>query len=342
MSELGSNLRRRVGAGRGTPDGLTSRDVRKWTPRSTMSGVAIGTRRKAPEGEGMSGNPLREQISELIRQKGPQRLSATIEQSVGESLVLRPSSLPDDKIVIGRSKLGGMPDLPPDAPWPAWNDKHLSFIAQIDLSELPSHGFLETLPSHGVLSFFYSAQQETWGFDPNDKGSWRVLHLEEHDLHRRASPPDLPDAGIYHSCSLEFEVSFTLPCIESPHVDLDFDRPQWDEIHQYGELEESFQQLVGGGSCIHRLLGHPDEMQGYMLRTAQLASHGVYCGGATDDPRVGELEPGAADWELLLQVDSDDNGGMMWGDVGKIYYLMPSEHLRNHDFDAAWMILQCT
>jgi uncharacterized protein YwqG len=32
---------------------------------------------------------------------------------------------------------------------------------------------------------------------------------------------------------------------------------------------------------------------------------------------------------------------MMWGDVGKLYYLMNSEDLRNRNFDAAWMILQC-
>jgi uncharacterized protein YwqG len=290
----------------------------------------------------MVDNPLRAQISELIRQKCPPRLSDAAEQSVKESLVLKASPMPDDQLPVGKSRIGGMPDLPRDTEWPDWKDEHLSFIAQVNLSDLPSFEFLEVLPRHGVLSFFYSAQQETWGFDPNDKGSWRVLHLEEQDLHRRAPPPDLPETSIYKSCGLEFEVSFTLPCIESPHVDLDFDHPQWDEIHQYGELQESFAQLVGEGSCIHRLLGHPDEMQGYMQRTAQLASHGVYCGGATDDPRVGELEPGAADWELLLQIDSDDRTGMMWGDVGKLDYLMNSEDLRNRDFDAAWMILQCT
>jgi len=290
----------------------------------------------------MVDNTLREQISELIRKKSPGRLSAVIEQSVRESLVLRPNPMPDDQVAIGESRLGGMPDLPPDAEWPAWNDQHLSFIAQINLSGLPSLEFLEILPSHGILSFFYSAEQETWGFDPNDKGSWRVLHLAEQDLHRRACPPDLPATGIYKSCGLDFEVSFTLPALESPHIDLDYDRPQWDEIGQYIDLLGSFQQLVDEGSCIHRLLGHPDQMQNDMLRTAQLASHGVYCGGATEDPRAGELEPGAAHWELLLQIDSDDKTGMMWGDIGKIYYLMPSERLRSHDFEAAWMILQCT
>jgi uncharacterized protein YwqG len=169
-----------------------------------------------------------------------------------------------------------------------------------------------------------------------------VLHLGEQGLQRRSPSPYLPDEGIYQSCGLDYAVSFTLPCIESPHVDLDYDRPEWHEISQYIELLKAFEQLVDDGRWLNRLLGHPDQMQNDMLRTAQLASHGVYCGGATDDPRVGELKPGAADWELLLQIDSDDEAGMMWGDVGKLYYLMNSEDLRNRNFDAAWLILQCT
>jgi uncharacterized protein YwqG len=291
----------------------------------------------------MVDNALRKQICELIRQKSPRRLSAFIEQSIKESLVLRTGRRPDDQILIGKSKLGGMPDLPPDAVWPAWKDKHLSFIAQINLSNIPSLEFLDILPENGILSFFYSAEQETWGFDPNDKGSWRILHFEEQDLHRRFFPPDLPGMGIYKSCSLDLEVSFTLPALESPYIDLDYACEQWDEIDQYIDLMKSFEQLLDKGSCIHRLLGHPDQIQGDMLHEAQLASHGIYCGDTTShqDPRRKDLEAGTINWELVLQIDSDDKSGMMWGDVGRIYFLMTAEHLKSRDFDATWMILQC-
>jgi uncharacterized protein YwqG len=74
-----------------------------------------------------------------------------------------------------------------------------------------------------------------------------------------------------------------------------------------------------------------------------LARESIRIGSYTyNDTRKKELEPGAADWELLLQIDSDDDSNMMWGDVGRIYFLMTSEQLKNKDFDAAWMILQCT
>lgn len=227
----------------------------------------------------MVDNHLREQISELIRQKSHPRLSSAIEQYVKGSLVLTTAAQLDDQIAIGKSKLGGMPDLPSDAKWPDWKEKPLSFIAQINLSDLPSSEFLDVLPENGILSFFYSAEQETWRFDPNDKGSWRVCHFSDRNINRRGVPPELPDIGIYTACSLDFEVSFTLPSLESSCIDLYYDREQWDEIDQYIDLARSFDRLVGQRpSCIHRLLGHPDQIQGDMLLEAQLASHGLYCG----------------------------------------------------------------
>jgi uncharacterized protein YwqG len=38
-----------------------------------------------------------------------------------------------------------------------------------------------------------------------------------------------------------------------------------------------------------------------------------------NDPSVASA---AADWQLLLQVASDDDADMMWGDVGQLYYLV--------------------
>ena len=291
----------------------------------------------------MADPTLRAQISELIREKSPPRLAEAVEQSVRESLLLRTTPVPEEQMPVGRSRIGGSPDLPPEAAWPTWNGQPLTFIAQISLSELPSYEFLEVLPSQGVLSFFYSGQQWPWGCDPSQKGSWRVLHLEAQGLQRRTPPAGLPNEGIYKSCGLDFAPSFTLPASESPHIDLDFSRVPVDEINQWIDLKEGFEQLVDEGRWLNRLLGHPDQMQTDLLREAQLVSHGLNLldGSGYTDPRRPELEPGAADWQLLLQIDSDPNTGMMWGDVGKLYYLMNSEDLRHRNFDAAWMILQC-
>ncbi len=72
-------------------------------------------------------------------------------------------------------------------------------------------------------------------------------------------------------------------------------------------------------------------------------SHGLYCGDPSGYARGKELGlwPGAADWELLLQVDSDDRADMMWGDVGRLYFLMRSQDLESREFEKAWLVFQC-
>jgi uncharacterized protein YwqG len=330
--------------------GLTGRDnhQREYPEiKITLSGALPGTyggMSCALEGDDMA-DTLRDQISELIRRKSPQRLIAAVEQSVKESLVLTTAKQHEDRIAMGTSKLGGRPDLPSEIGWPDWKGKPLSFIAQISLSDLPSLECLNVLPKDGIPSFFYSAEQETWGFDPDDKGSWRVMHFGGKNLDRRAFPPDLPKKGIYNACSFGFQAAYTLPNCESLYIDLEYGRDQADEIDQYLDLRERFDRLAGERpSCVHRLLGHPDQIQGDMLLEAQLASHGLYCGDPSGyrDPKRKSLEPAAIDWQLLLQIDSDDNAGMMWGDVGRIYYLMTLEHMKKREFDDAWMTLQCT
>jgi uncharacterized protein YwqG len=110
-----------------------------------------------------------------------------------------------------------------------------------------------------------------------------------------------------------------------------------------GELDAYADVLPSGDGAAHRLLGHPDPLQGDMQLECQLVPHGLYCGDASGsrDPRAARLRPGAADWRLLLQVDSQDETGMMWGDVGRLYYWIRREDLAVGDWDGTWLILQC-
>ena len=51
--------------------------------------------------------------------------------------------------------------------------------------------------------------------------------------------------------------------------------------------------------------------------------------------------PGAANWRLLLQFDTDDDLGVMWGDAGVIYYWVEAPAALAGRFENAWLILQC-
>src|SRR5690348_5450832 len=79
------------------------------------------------------------------------------------------------KLAPGTSKLGGWPDLPAGAKWPSWRRRPLAFLAQLNLEELAAFPSCADLPRAGLLQFFYDARQRAWGFDPEDRGGWRVL-----------------------------------------------------------------------------------------------------------------------------------------------------------------------
>jgi uncharacterized protein YwqG len=244
-----------------------------------------------------------------------------------------------DTALPGVSRLGGHPDLPAEVEWPTTrNAVPLSFIAQVNLADVSAYDVEQALPAGGLLSFFYdAASQSAWGFDPADQGSWAVHYSHPgRTVEPRAFPAGLPREGRFSAVGLTPRAELTFVGWESPLVEqLGMTR---DERLALAGLERS------EDGTTHRLLGHADPIQGDMQLECQLVSNGLYCGDARGyhDPRAGALRAGAADWRLLLQVDTEDAIGMMWGDVGRIYYWMRSQDLVARRWQLSWLILQCT
>lgn len=238
-----------------------------------------------------------------------------------------------------RSQIGGLPDLPDPAVWPRHQGKSLSFVAQINLAELPDDAPATDLSKTGMFYFFYDCEKSAWGYDPKDKGSWRVLYAE----HPPEGPPeltfpdDIPEHARYARTVVEIVSGRSIPDT--------FDVPPGSDlsVEQKGLIDDLLARHVYARSPVHQLLGHPITIQGDMHLECQFASHGLPCGpGVHDDPRAKELESGALDWQLLLQIDSDDAAGMMWVDLGTLYFWIRSEDLRERNFEGVWMILQCS
>jgi len=96
----------------------------------------------------------------------------------------------DSDAPVGASRLGGMPDLTRGFSWPSWKDRPLAFLGQVNLADVARYPFCSSLPHLGVLAFFYDREQETWGFDPKDRGSW-LVHFEPNPaLLQRCAPPE--------------------------------------------------------------------------------------------------------------------------------------------------------
>ena len=248
-------------------------------------------------------------------------------------------------IPVGTSNLGGAADLPAGFAWPANKSRPLDYLLQVDLAEASRHDSSGLLPRSGLLSFFYDLQEQPWGYDPKDLEGFCVVHTPPNtSLQHRTGPH--PDYAL-QEFRLSFSAGLTLPVLGSR----DYERLETsaaltdNERHAYSvfasQLSKGPNQPQGGSR--HRLLGHADNIQGDMQLEAQLVTNGLYCGNPSgySDPRARSLEPGADEWVLLLQLDSDDGSGLMWGDCGRLYYWIRRPDLAVLRFDRVWMTLQC-
>lgn len=275
-------------------------------------------------------------LEQTLNEAGLSRVARAISAAAEEAITFRTTDGPVD---ADASRLGGQPRLPAGTAWPSREDRPLGFLGQIRLQDLPVVPGAALLPKDGWLSFFYDVRDQPWGFDPKDKGAAAVLYRPAGQAATEAPwPAGLDDATRFPARALAFSTKLTLP---------DGDSPALESLHLSSEELDGYYALTHedepepGES--HQILGHARPVQNAMELECQLVTNGLYCGDPMgyEDPRAAELRAGAHDWKLLLQLDTDDAAGMMWGDMGRLYFWMRSEDLSQRAFDRAWAILQC-
>jgi hypothetical protein len=60
-----------------------------------------------------------------------------------------------------------------------------------------------------------------------------------------------------------------------------------------------------------------------------------------DDARASTYLERADRWQLVLQIDSDSEAGMQWGDAGRIYVCIRKKDLADSRFERCWTMMQC-
>ena len=189
-----------------------------------------------------------------------------------------------------------------------------SFLAQVDLAGLPICEALP-LPRAGSLFFFCDAEYLPDANDQQDvKDGIKVIYcpslLSAHSL--RTPPRDLNSEYIFKSLSVKPKLDFTAPALDVWEIrSLNLSDA---ESYAYCEL---FTQVSASDGSVHRMGGYPNQVQ------------------------YSKLEPTDDDWQLLMQLDSEDEAGMMWGDVGRLYFTIREQDLKSLSFDKTWMNWQC-
>jgi uncharacterized protein YwqG len=295
----------------------------------------------------------REELKTALVEAGLGRIAKPLADLSEPCVLVTTHAHPYQTMPVGKSRIGGWPDLPTSIEWPCWRDKPLAFLAQINLAELTRFKCCQVLPKSGHLYFFYDSEQSTGGFDPQDRGSWRVMYADANqaDL-RQQNVRGLPEQAIYKPCTLTLHDFLSIPGPE--HLSVAPLKLKLEEIEQIEEIERDLHEMIESNSIEqhfephHQLLGHPKEIQGEMQTECQFASKGYYRGGPSrfQNPPP-ELLNGAKDWRLLFQLDTDDDRqsgkpGMMWGDCGRLYFWIRHQDLAKGLFEDAWMVLQCS
>jgi hypothetical protein len=185
------------------------------------------------------------------------------------ALLVRRSDLPVPLAHPARSFLGGLPKLPRKIEWPRGNilaadslereTVALTFVAQIDLSELPDFDARPYLPQVGTLYFFCSSS-----FVDESSPPGRVIHYpgSAHRFPERAPPADLMLLGgdgdnqvkwLDGAADIHAKVEFKYPISFLPFQDFEF---QSDPVG--GELlTDSLCEALGPGEPEQRdLLMH--------------------------------------------------------------------------------------
>jgi uncharacterized protein YwqG len=268
-------------------------------------------------------------FQELLSAAGLTRVSAEIAQVALPSIRLKTYAVDETQLGQGATRFGGSPDLPPGYAWPEHNGAPLPFVAQLNLSEVVPYDTMQLLPAEGMLYFFFDIDAffDSW---PRHQTIWRVLY--EHNartaLQRVAIPERVAKRNHYRSSTVTYATEITLP--DYSQYDgtsiqrLGLSGPLTDEEQwAYYEVQAQLASTVGTTYHIplHRLLGHPDDVQWDMHR---------------------DLPGASTNWQLLFQVDSDGVPDTEWGDTGRIYYWIRTRDLAKRDFSGVELILQST
>lgn len=220
----------------------------------------------------------------------------------------------------GFSKLGGDPELPQGMDWPIGPEGPLAFLAQVDLAGARLAGGPDWLPKDGRLYVF---GDDRYGM----RDQLRIVFSMAQAGPPLAPPPTQKRGWRRPERRVGFSAHTSLPSLDWLGEDI-----RRIDVSD-GDLEElsDLPGLEFGDGPHHRLGGYPMEIQEERLPVyAECEARGMEY--RANLPVPPDIERAAADWRLLVQIDSDSDLKMNWGDGGQFYVLIREQDARARDF----------
>jgi len=107
---------------------------------------------------------------------------------------------------VGKSKLGGIPDLPQDFRWQTRDGEATDFLLQINLAQASALDQTGSLPKSGLLSFFYDLKEQPWGFDPKQLHGF-LVHYTPDGVTLGSTPMPRPEFAL-DECQVNFRAGW--------------------------------------------------------------------------------------------------------------------------------------
>lgn len=206
--------------------------------------------------------------------------------------VAKPYDLPGDPQLS--SHFGGQPYFEFGEAWPkAKNGNHLNFIFQIW-----NNGKINLPANIKLVQFFYDWEESPW--DTKDDG-WFVKIYEAIDVTKRITIDKPKELNTSNFREMIFKTVRSLPDWEG--IDLHCEKALklscvLDEDEPWSSYQNIVEKILDGGQEYQSQIGgYPKWVQG------------------ESTPKKTNGEP----MNLLFQIDSEENAGLMWGDCGLVY-----------------------
>ena len=227
------------------------------------------------------------------------------------------------------SKFGGDPYFPKNRKYPLDETGHpMKLLAQINFAEMPE---TDEFPDSGILEFFVSIYDDVLGLDfdnPVSQKNFRVIYFPEISGDDSLLITDF--SFITEPEDSWFPVSKTVKLEFIPGL----------EVVSYNDYRFANYFGADSYSFFERFCTGEDTVWEFYSETYSGAGHkmGGYAFFTQDDPRAYQN----ADYEtLLLQIDSDESLGIMWGDVGVANFFIRPSDLKKRDFSKVMYNWDC-
>lgn len=232
----------------------------------------------------------------------------------------------------GESRFGGAPDLPSGSEWPSTkNGEKLVFLAQINLSEIPSFEG-NPFPRRGLLSVFLGLDEPAWDVEN------RIFLFDEGHLVRATVPPAAEMANPNYLEIVPQHLKMVLRA-DVPHwqsSDWEIISDLMDEAGDNDAIDALSDFGARTNGQIGQLLGHVSGI-GRDPRDDAFIVRDVPSVNLDDFQKRSELDMTPAEnWLNLLRLDSDSQLGFCVWDAGYLNFLIRHDDLESLDFSRVY------